>query len=73
MITSLGLGGRAGGKKVCMYVRRARRQHGCYESVARDCLVLGVCALVFELIFIFGGAWRGHAATLPRQALESDL
>lgn len=37
-------------------VRRA--QGGCNESVAHDCLVLGVCALVFELILIFGGALR---------------
>lgn len=30
---------------------------GCNESVAHDRLVLGVCALVFELILIFAG---GH-------------
>lgn len=28
---------------------------GCNESVAHDRLVLGVCALVFELILIFAG------------------
>lgn len=34
-------------------------QGGCKnESVAHDCLVLGVCALVFELILIFRGALR---------------
>lgn len=33
-------------------------QGACNESVAHDRLVLGVCALVFESILIFGGALR---------------
>lgn len=33
-------------------------QGACNESVAHKCLVLGVCALVFESILIFGGALR---------------
>lgn len=37
---------------------QASTQGGCNESVAHGCLVLGVCALVFELILIFGGALR---------------
>lgn len=46
------VGGGGGGGK------RGGAQGGCNESVAHDCLVLGVCALVFELILIFRGALR---------------
>lgn len=48
-------------------VHSGSAQGGCNESVAHDRLVLGVCALVFELILIFGGGIEE-----PQQALESD-